>query len=169
LAASDNCDFKKWGCTKSFTEIRFLLNDELVYHESFFFYEWVYDVCSTVGARVVSVSCQVFHLRHSLLARWKNILIFLKYSNPIYTFFPRNSSLNSYEEGIFVVGIKVTRPPLPHRIDRMWLNYRLCRQHQVRKSVRSLRVYVCVATPVAWPRFIRLDAPLAVYHLLTVF
>lgn len=30
LAASDNCDFKKWGCTKSFTEIRFLLNDELV-------------------------------------------------------------------------------------------------------------------------------------------
>jgi len=47
-AASDYSDFKNWG-TKSYSEIRFLLNDELVYHDGFF-YEWVYDVCSTVGA-----------------------------------------------------------------------------------------------------------------------
>ena len=46
------------------------------------------------------VSCEVFYLRHSVLSRWKNILIFLKYSNSdLLTFVSRNTSnsLNSSE------------------------------------------------------------------------
>ena len=55
----------------------------------------MYVVCSTVGAHVVS-DLPSFLSQAFLTCTMEEYLDLLKYSNAIYTFFPGNTSLNSY-------------------------------------------------------------------------